>query len=422
MQEAVRGASRAAASTFRRRAGALAMAAVYAAAPLAARAQAPGISDNEVRIGVMTDLSGVFSDLSGPGSVLAAQMAIDDFKATAKPTFSIKLMSADHQNKADIASSKSRQWFDQEGVDMIADLVSSASALAAVKLAKEKGKLVIVSGAAATQITNEDCTPTALHWTYDTYSLAAGTARAVVKQGGDTWFFITADYAGGKALEKDATEIILANGGKVLGNIKHPFPGSDFSSYILQAQASGAKVIGLANAGNDTTNTIKQASEFGVQKKQALAATLMFITDVHSLGLQRAQDMYLTEGFYWDYDEKTRAWSKRFFEKQKRMPTMAQAGVYSSVLNYLKAVQAAKTDEPMAVVKQLREMPIEDMFARNGKLRPDGRMIHDMYLVQVKKPAESKYPWDYYTVKQVIPADQAFQPIEKGSCAAAKKS
>ncbi len=388
---------------------------------LGSAAVAQSFSDNEVRIGVLTDMSGVFSDLSGPGSVLAAQMAIDDFKASAKPGFAVKLLSADHQNKADIASAKARAWFDQDGVDMIADLPSSAVALAVVKLAKEKNRLVIVSGGASTSITNEECTPTALHWVYDTFSLASGTARAVVKQGGDTWFFITADYAGGKALEKDAAEVVVANGGKVLGRIKHPFPGTDFSSYLLQAQASGAKVIGLANAGNDTTNTIRQAVEFGITKKQSLAATLMFITDVHSLGLATAQGMYLTEGFYWDLDDQTRAWSRRFFGVQKRMPTMIQAGVYSSVLHYLKAVKAARSDEPGAVLQKMRELPVSDMFARHGTLRADGRMVHDMYLFQVKKPEESKYPWDYYNVRQVIPGDQAFQSLDKGSCAHVKK-
>ena len=388
---------------------------------LGSAAVAQSFSDNEVRIGVLTDMSGVFSDLSGSGSVLAAQMAIDDFKASAKPGFAVKLLSADHQNKADIASAKARAWFDQDGVDMIADLPSSAVALAVVKLAKEKNRLVIVSGGASTSITNEECTPTALHWVYDTFSLASGTARAVVKQGGDTWFFITADYAGGKALEKDAAEVVVANGGKVLGRIKHPFPGSDFSSYLLQAQASGAKVIGLANAGNDTTNTIRQAVEFGITKKQSLAATLMFITDVHSLGLATAQGMYLTEGFYWDLDDQTRAWSRRFFGVQKRMPTMIQAGVYSSVLHYLKSVNAARSDEPGAVLQQMRELPVSDMFARHGTLRADGRMVHDMYLFQVKKPEESKYPWDYYNVRQVIPRDQAFQSLDKGSCAHVKK-
>lgn len=381
------------------------------------QAMAQGISDGEVRIGVLTDLSGVYSDLSGSGSVLAAQMAIDDFKVDAKPGFQVKLYSADHQNKPDVASAKARTWFDQDRVDMIADLPASSVALAVVKLGKEKGRVVMVSGAASTRITNEDCAPTVLHWTYDTYSLAVGTARAVVKQGGDSWFFITADYAGGHALEKDAADVVTTNGGKVVGRVRHPFPGTDFSSYLLQAQASNAKVIGLANAGSDTTNTIKQAVEFGVTRKQSLAATLMFITDVHSLGLEKTQGMYLTEGFYWDFDDQTRAWSKRFFATQKRMPTMIQAGVYSSVLHYLKAIKAAATDESQAVVKKMRELPVVDMFARNGVLRPDGRMVHDMYLFQVKSPSESNAPWDYYKVRQVIRGNTAFMPIEKTTCA-----
>ncbi len=381
-----------------------------------------GISEGEVRIGVLTDLSSVYSDLAGSGSVLAARMAVEEFQATHRPAFPIRVLSADHQNKPDVASTKARSWMDVEKVDVIVDLPASSVSLAVVKLAKEKSRLVIVSGAASTRITNEDCTPTALHWTYDTYALATGTARAVLKRGGDTWYFITADYAGGRALEKDASEVVVAGGGKVVGRSTHPFPGSDFSSYLMAAQASKAKVIALANAGNDTTNTIKQAAEFGITKKQSLAATLMFITDVHSLGLEKAQDMYLTEGFYWDLDEQTRAWSRRFYAQQKRMPTMAQAGVYSSVLHYLKAVQAGRTDEAMAVVGKMRELPVSDMFARNGKLRSDGRMVHDMYLVQVKKPAESKYPWDYYHVRQVIPGDQAFMPLEKSLCSTLKSA
>lgn len=384
-------------------------------------ASAQAISDGAVKIGVLTDLSGGYSDLSGSGSVLAAQMAIDDFKSTYSPKFAINLLSADHQNKPEVASAKARAWFDQEHVDMIADLPASSSALAVVKLAKEKNKVVIVSGGASTRITNEDCTPTALHWTYDTYALATGTAGAITKQGGNTWYFLTADYAGGHALEKDAAEVVKANGGKVLGHAMHPFPASDFSTYLLTAQASGAKVIGLANAGSDTTNAIKQAAEFGIAGKQSLAATLMFITDVHSLGLDKAQGMYLTGGFYWDMDEQTRAWSKRFFSVQKRMPSMIQAGVYSSVLHYLKAIQATGTDEPSAVIKKMRELPVKDMFARNGKLREDGRMVHDMYLFQVKKPQESKYPWDYYKLSQTIPGDQAFLPLEKSVCAHLKK-
>ncbi|WP_354682423.1 ABC transporter substrate-binding protein [Cupriavidus necator] len=382
---------------------------------------APGVSDSEVRIGVLTDLSGIYSDLSGSGSVLAAKMAIADFKSTGKPAFAIRLVSADHQNKPDIASTKARSWFDEDKVDMIVDLPASSASLAAVKLAKEKQRLVIVSSGASTRITNEDCTPTALHWTYDTYALASGTASAVLKRGGDSWYFITADYAGGRALEKDAADVVTAGGGKIVGRSTHPFPGSDFSSYLLAAQASKAKVIALANAGNDTTSTIKQAADFGITRKQTMAATLMFITDVHSLGLDKAQDMYLTEGFYWDLDEQTRAWSKRFHAVQKRMPTMAQAGVYSAVLHYLKAVQAAGSDDAMTAVKKMRELPVSDMFARNGKLREDGRMVHDMYLLQVKKPAESKYTWDYYHVRQVIPGDQAFLPLAKSTCAGVRK-
>ncbi len=388
---------------------------------MGAVAQPLRLSDNEVRIGVLTDMSGIFSDLSGRGSVLAAELAIEDFKKTTKTTFPIKLVFGDHQNKADVASSRARQWYDADGVDMIADVPSSAAALAVLNIAKEKSKFAIFSGAASTRITNEECTPSGLHWAYDTYALAAGTARAVVKQGGDTWFFVTADYAGGHALEKDAAEVVKAAGGKVLGSIKHPFSAPEFSSFLLTAQGSKAKVIALANAGNDTTNAIKQAVEFGITKQQTLAATLMFITDVHGLGLSKAQDMYLTEAFYWDFDEKTRAWSKRFFEKHKRMPTMVQASVYSSVLHYLKSVSAAGTDEMMPVLKKMRELPVEDMFSRNGKLREDGRMVHDMYLLQVKKPAESKYPWDYYHVRQVTPGDQAFIPLDKSTCASLKK-
>jgi len=260
-----------------------------------------------------------------------------------------------------------------------------------------------------------------VHWTYDTYALAHGTGQAVVKQGGKSWFFLTADYAFGHALEKDTTEFVLANGGKVLGSVRHPFPANDFSSFLLKAQASGAQVIGLANAGNDTINSIKQADEFGVTPKQTLAGLLMFISDVHSLGLKATQGMYLTTGFYWDFNAETRAWSKRFFEKQHKMPTMVQAGVYSAVLHYLKAVQAAGTDETGAVMAKMKATPVNDFFAKGGKIRADGRMVHDMYLVQVKKPEESKYPWDYYHVRQVIPAEDAFLPLAKSKCPLVKK-
>ena len=379
------------------------------------------ISDGVVKIGVLTDLSGAYSDLAGSGSVLAAQMAIDDFNASAKPGFRIELVSADHQNKGDIAANKAREWIDTQKVDVIADLVTTSTALAVMKIAKEKNKITLVSGAASTRITNEDCTDTNVHWTYDTYALAAGTGKAVVKQGGDTWFFITADYAFGHSLEADTTKVVLDNGGKVLGSIRHPFPGTDFSSFLLKAQASGAKVIGLANAGTDTTNAIKQAVEFGITPKQSLAGLLMFITDIHSLGLKTTQNMYLTEGFYWDLNDQTRAWSKRFFEKQKRMPTMVQAGVYSSIIHYLNAVKKTGTDDTATVMTEMKKEPVNDFFAKHGKIRQDGRMVHDMYLMQVKTPAESKYPWDYYKVKQVLPGDQAFQSLSASRCPLVKK-
>lgn len=380
------------------------------------------LSDGVVKIGVLTDLSGLYSDLSGAGAVLAVKMAIEDFQAMEKgKAFPIELVSADHQNKGDVASNKAREWFERDQVDMITDLVTTSTALAVMPVAKEKNRITIVNGAASTPITGKQCTDTNVHYTYDTYALAHGTGKAVVKQGGDTWFFLTADYAFGQALEKDTTAVVIANGGKVLGSVRHPFPGTDFSSFLLKAQASGAKVIGLANAGTDTTNAIKQAAEFGITPKQSLAGLLMFITDVHSLGLKATQGMYLTEGFYWDFNDETRAWSKRFFEKHKRMPTMAQAGDYSSTMHYLKAVKAAGTDEAQAVMKKMKDMPINDFFAKNGRIRVDGRMVHDMYLLQVKKPEESKYPWDYYYVRQVIPAAEAFTPLAQSECPLVKK-
>ena len=379
------------------------------------------ISDGVVKIGVLTDMSGTYSDLAGPGSLVAVQMAVADFIAREKPDFKIDVISADHQNKGDIAAIKAREWIDTEKVDVIVDLVTTSTALAVMKVAKEKNRITIVSGAASTPITNEQCTDTNVHWTYDTYALAVGTGKAVVKQGGKTWFFLTADYAFGKSLEKDTTEVILEEGGKVLGHVLHPFPAQDFSSFLLQAQASGAQVIGLANAGNDTINAIKQAAEFGITPKQTLAGLLMFISDVHSLGLKATQGMYLTTGFYWDRNNETRAWSKRFFAKRDRMPTMVHAGDYSAVYHYLKAVKAAGTDDTKTVMAKMKATPINDFFAKNGKIRVDGRMVHDMYLAQVKKPGESKYPWDYYFIRQVIPADQAFMPLSKSTCPLVKK-
>jgi len=399
----------------------LALAAAIAAA-FAAPAQAQ-FSDNLVRIGVLTDLSGLYSDLSGPGAVLATQMAIDDFNAREKPSFKVELVAADHQNKGDIAANKAREWFERDKVDVATELVTTSVALAVQKVAKDKNRLALVSGAASTRVTNEDCNDVTVHWTYDTYAVANGTAKAVVKQGGKSWYFLTADYAFGHSLEKDAGDVVKANGGTVLGAVRHPFPGSDFSSFLLRAQTSGAQVIGLANAGGDTINSIKQAAEFGITQKQSLAGLLIFITDIHSLGLKATQNMYLTEGFYWDLNEETRAWSKRFFDKHKRMPTMVQAGQYSSVSHYLKAVKAAGSDDTQKVMAQMKKLPINDFFAKNGQIRDDGRMVHDMYLLQVKKPAESASPWDYYHVRATIPAAEAFQPMSASRCPMlAKKS
>jgi branched-chain amino acid transport system substrate-binding protein len=389
-----------------------------------AQAQAK-ISDDVVKIGVLTDLSGIYSDLSGPGSVLAARMAIEDFakdgKVLGKP---IELVSADTQNKPDVASTQARRWWDQEKVDAIVDVVATNVALAILELGKQKNKITLMSGPASLPITNENCTATNVHWMYDTYALSVGTGNALVKQGGKSWFFITADYAFGANLEKDTTAVVLANGGKVLGTIKHPFPNSsgDFSSFLLKAQASKAEVIALANAGGDVINTVKQAAEFGITSGgQKLAPLLMFLTDIHSLGLKAAQGMYLTEGFYWDQDDAARAWSQRFFERHKRMPTMIQAGVYSAVLNYLRAIQAARSDETATVMTQLKSMPIEDPVIRKGKIREDGRLVHDMLLLQVKKPSESKAPWDYYHVRAWIPGDEAFQPLSMSRCPLVKK-
>jgi branched-chain amino acid transport system substrate-binding protein len=396
----------------------LTLAAALAVAFSPAQAQ---VSDNVVRIGVLTDLSGTYSDLSGSGAVLATQMAIDDFVAKDKPAFKIEMVSADHQNKGDISSNKAREWFEKDKVDVVTELVTTSTALAVMKIAKEKNRIALISGAASTRVTNEDCNDVTVHWTYDTYAVANGTAQAVVKQGGKSWFFLTADYAFGHSLEKDAGDVVKANGGTVVGAVRHPFPGTDFSSFLLKAQASGAQVIGLANAGTDTTNSIKQAAEFGITPKQSLAGLLVFITDVHSLGLKATQGMYLTEGFYWNLNDETRAWSKRFFDKHKRMPTMVQAGQYSSVSHYLKAVKAVDSDDTAKVMAQMKKTPVNDFFAKNGSIREDGRMVHDMYLLQVKKPGESTVPWDYYHVRATIPAAEAFQPLAASRCPMLKK-
>lgn len=367
------------------------------------------VSDDVVKVGILTDMTGAYSDLSGAGSIIAAQMAAEDFggKVLGKP---IVIISADHQNKADIASNIARKWYDEEHVDVIADLVTSSCALAVMPIAAEKKRITLVSGAASTPIEGEKCTAYNVHYTYNTYSMAVGTGRAVVQKGGKTWFFIVADYVFGKTLEADTSKVVIASGGKVVGDVKAPFPTTDFSSYLLQAQASGAQIIGLANAGADTINSIKQANEFGITKKQHLAGLLVFLSDIHSLGLETAKGMYLTTAFYWDRDGDSRKWSKRFFERHKRMPTMVQAGLYSSLMHYFNAIKAAGTDDSDKVMAKMKEMPVNDFFAKNGHIGPDGLHRHDMYLVQVKSPAESKYAWDYYKIAKTIPAAQAFQP------------
>jgi branched-chain amino acid transport system substrate-binding protein len=386
-----------------------------------ALAQQGKISDDVVKIGVLTDMSGLYADIGGPGAVIAAKMAVEDFggKVLGKP---VEVISADHQNKADIAKSLATQWFDQDKVDMMIENLNSAVGLVVQGVGKDKNKITINTGAASSRLTNDDCAPaTGIHWVYDTWMPANGTGKAVVKQGGDTWFFLTADYAFGHSLEKDTSDVVRANGGKVLGAVRHPLNTTDFSSFLLQAQASKAKIIGLANAGGDTINAIKSANEFGITKSQSLAGLLIFITDIHSLGLPTTQGMYLTTGWYWDLNDDTRKFAKRFYERHKKMPSMSQAGVYSGITHYLKAIQATGTDDTAVVMKKMHETPINDMFAKNGKIREDGRMVHDVYLAQVKKPADSKYPWDYYKILQTIPADQAFKPLADSTCPAIKK-
>jgi branched-chain amino acid transport system substrate-binding protein len=368
-----------------------------------------------IKIGVLTDMSGVYSDLGGPGSVAAAQMAVDEFggKVLGKP---VQVVYADHQNKADVGANKAREWFDTQGVGLIVDVPNSGVGIAVSKVANEKHKLFIVSGAGSSRLTNEDCNPYTIHYVYDTYATGGVIGRAVVQHGGNSWFFITADYAFGKSLQEDTTRAVKAAGGQIVGSVLHPLSAADFSSYLLQAQSSGARVIGLANAGGDTINSIKTASEFGISKKQTLAGLLVFIVDVNSIGLQTAQGMYVAEGFYWDMNDESRKFAKAYFSRIKKMPTMGHAGVYSSVLQYLKAIQAAGTDDPDTILKKLKETTLNDAFVKNGKIRADGRMVHDFYLFQVKSPSESKYPWDYYKLIATVPADQAFQPLSESRC------
>jgi len=371
----------------------------------------------DIKIGVLNDRSGVYADLSGEGSVIAARMAVEDFDAAAKG-INVEIVSADHQNKPDIASTIARQWYDQDGVDMIADVPTSSAAFAVNDVTRDKNKIFMDSGAGSADLTGSKCSPNTVHWTYDTWALAHGTGSAMVQEGFKKWFFITADYAFGQALESDTSAVVTAAGGEVVGAVRHPFPGTDFSSYLLQAQASGAQVIGLANAGGDTVNTIKQAAEFGItQAGQSLAGLLIFITDVHALGLETAQGLVLTEAFYWDLNDDTRAWSKRFAEQNGgNMPTMVHAGVYASVLHYLKAVEATGGKETAALMDWMKANPSQDPLFGEGTVRADGRHIHDMYLFKVKSPAESKGPWDYYNLMATIPAKDAFRPLAEGGC------
>jgi branched-chain amino acid transport system substrate-binding protein len=381
------------------------------------------MTDKVIKIGVLNDQSGLYADLSGQGSVLAAKMAVEDFGGQVSGT-PVEVIFADHQNKPDIGSNVARQWFDVDKVDVIVDVPTSSVALAVSEIAKGKNKVFLDSGAGSIDLTGKACTPNTIHWTYDTYALAHGTGSAVVANGGSSWFFLTADYAFGHALEKDVSDVVKASGGKVVGGVHHPLNTADFSSFLLQAQSSGAKVIGLANAGGDTINAIKAASEFGItQGGQKLAGLLVFISDVHALGLPTAKGLQLTSAFYWDANDQTRAFSKRFAERNGgKVPTMVHAGVYSSVLHYLKAVQALKSDaDGKAVVAQMKAMPTEDPLFGKGSIRADGRKIHPMYLYEVKAPSESKKPWDYYKLVRTIPADQAFKPLAQSECPLVKK-
>jgi branched-chain amino acid transport system substrate-binding protein len=398
------------------------LSALLVSGALATLALAPGmasaqISDDVVKLGVLNDMSGLYADLGGQGSVVAATMAVEDFGAAAKG-MKVEIVSADHQNKPDVGSSIARQWFDTDKVDAIVDVPTSSVALAVNQVAKEKKKVMLNSGAASSDLTGKDCSPNTVHWTYDTWMLANGTGSAIVKTGGDSWFFLTADYAFGHALERDTENVVKAGGGKVVGKVRHPLNTQDFSSFLLQAQASKAKIIGLANAGGDTINSIKQASEFGIVKSgQNLAGLLVFLTDVHGLGLPIAQGLILTETFYWDLNDQTRAWTKRFIAKNGgKYPTMVHAGVYAATLHYLKAIEAGKTDDGTKTVAKMKELPTDDTLFGKGTIRADGRKIHPAYLFEVKKPAESKGPYDYYKLRTTIPADQAFRPLKDGNC------
>jgi branched-chain amino acid transport system substrate-binding protein len=380
------------------------------------------ISGGLVKIGVLNDESGPYAILAGPGSRVAALMAVEDFGAAAKG-MKVEVVFADHQNKPDVGAKIAREWYDVDKVDVIVDVPTSSVALAINQIAREKGKALLVSGGGSSDLTGKACSPNTIHWTYDAWALANSTGKALVKSGGDTWFFLTANYVFGLGLEHDVEAVVLGNGGKVLGKARHPFPTADFSSFLLEAQASQAKIIGLANAGGDTTNAIEQGTRLGiVQRGQHFAGLLVFLTDVHGLGLTKAQGLILTEAFYWDMDAQTRAWSTRFARRHwGAMPTMAQAGVYSAVLHYLKAVDALKSDDGTAVIEKMKAMPTDDPLFGKGLVRQDGRKIHPMYLFEVKKPSESKGPWDLYKLRATIPAAEAFRPLDKGDCPLVKK-
>jgi len=393
---------------------------------LAATALASGLTmsaamADTIKLGVLDDMSGVYTDLAGPGAVDAVKMAVEDAGGSINGN-KIEVVSADHQNKPDVGTGIARQWYDQDHVDAIFDVANSGVALAVQEVAREKHKIVMFSGPGSSDITNSKCSPVGVHWTYDTYGLAKGTGGAITKSGGDSWFFITADYAFGQALERDTAAVVTADGGKVLGEVRAPLSTPDFSSFLLQAQASKAKVIGLANAGGDTVTSIKQAAEFGiVSGGQKLAGLLVFLSDINSLGLKTAQGLQLTESFYWDQNDETRAFSKRFFERNKKEPTMVQAGDYGAVKHYLEAVKAVGSTDPDKVMAAMRAAPINDFMTKNGKLREDGKVVRDMYLFEVKKPEESKGPWDYYKLVRSIPAAEVTRPVEESACPLLKK-
>jgi branched-chain amino acid transport system substrate-binding protein len=398
--------------------------AVTTAALLAAGSAHAQYTGGTIKIGVLNDQSGLYADVSGPGGTWAAKKAVEDFGAAAKG-MKVEVVFADHQNKPDVGSNIARQWYDVDGVDVIVDVPTSSVALAITQIAKEKNKVFLGSGPAASDLTGKACNANFVHWTYDTWALANGTGKAIVQTGGKTWFFLTADYAFGHALERDTGDVVKKNGGQVVGAVRHPLSTNDFSSFLLQAQSSKAQIVGLANAGGDTINSIKQAAEFGiVEGGQKLAGMLMFITDVHALGLKTAQGLNFTTAWYWDMNDNNRAFAKDFSAANGgKYPTMVQAGIYSSVIHYLKAVEALKADgDGAAVVAKMKSMPTDDKLFGKGTIREDGRHMHDMYLVEVKKPAESKKPWDYLTVKQTIPANEAFRPLADGECPLVKKS